>query len=236
MVLAYRRRRAGMGRRRLRGGRRLPRRGLRARLFRRLVNPTPTFTETFVPNPTFVRPNQGQLFTANIGSLPQYAQYTALYNQYRINWVKIMLVPDFNSSSADGNSAAYNATIPGTGAMGLARIVWAIQDTPLPNPAVGIPANEAVVLQDNGCKVGVIKNKWTCSFKPCVATDINVGQGGLTTQGKMRYKPFLNFTGNPLLETIHYGVQAYITQPISNALPVDYHIYMKINFTLRDPK
>jgi len=222
-------------RRPYRGGRRVPKKSVRARLFRALANPQPTFTETFRPSPNTIQPNVGQLFTGNIGGLPQYAQYTNLYNQYRINWVKVMLIPDFNTAAADENTALFNATVPGTPAVGMARIVWAIQNTPLVNPAAGIPANEAVVLQDNGCKISTLATKWSCSFKPVVATQITSGTG-VTSLAKMRMKPFLNFTGNPLTETIHYGVQAFITQAVSLAPPVNYNVYYKINFTLRDPK
>lgn len=101
MALAYRGRRAGLRRRRLRGGRRLPRMGMKYRIRRALTNPMPSFTETFVPSPSRIFPNQGQLFTGNIGGLAQYAQYANLYNQYRINWVKVMLVPDFNAVQTD---------------------------------------------------------------------------------------------------------------------------------------
>lgn len=233
-MVRYVRRRA-RPRRRLRVGRRLPRRGMKYRIMRSISNPQPTFTETFIPTPSRIYPNAGQLFTGTIGGLPQYAQYANLYNQYRINWVKVMLVPDFNAVQTDQNAAIYN-TFAGANAVGMARITWAIQNTPLANPAAGVPANEAVVLQDNGCKIRPLGAKWSCSFKPVVATTVGTGVGAGAIQATSRGRPFLNFTGVPATETIHYGVQAWITQLVNGAQEVPYNVYYKVNFTLRDPK
>lgn len=228
-------RRAPLRRRRLLRKRKAPLRRKRMVMYRQPRLGMPTFTETFTPTPNRIYPNQGQLFTGNIGGLPQYAQYANLYNQYRINWVKVMLVPDFNAVQTDQNAAIYN-TFAGANAVGMARITWAVQNTPLANPAAGVPATEAVVLQDNGCKIRPLGAKWSCSFKPVVATTVGTGIGAGAIQATSRYRPFLNFTGNQFTETVHYGVQAWITQLVNGAQEVPYNVYYKINFTLRDPK
>lgn len=196
-----------------------------------LGNPSPTFVETY--SKSVIPTNLGGVFSARITDIPQIAQYAALYKQYRINWVKVILVPDWNSQSADQNTAAYNATVP-TQNFGMARIAYAINDT----PQLVAPATEAVVLQDNGCKVKALGSKFSCSFKP--VPDVGVTSG--TTQNpiwtRQKFRQWFNFdlalTGN---NPLHYGVSYYITQPVFNtqANPT-YNVYYKVSFSLRDPQ
>lgn len=229
------RRKYGLRARRLLRRKRIIRRVRPMRMLRRVGNPTPTFTETYKPSPDFVDAG-GQLFTGNIGGLPQYAQYANLYNQYRINWVKVLLIADYNTAASDVNQALANGNaLPPIGSFGMTRIAWSIQNTPLANPAAGVPATEDVVLRDNGCKIKPLTTKWSCSFKPVVASEITSGVGP-TSLAKQKYRPFLNFTGNPLTEAYHYGVQAFITQVNFIQPAIRYNVYYKINFTLRDPK
>lgn len=203
--------------------------------YRRVGSRLVSFTETFIPSPAFVS-NGALVFTGQIGGLPQYAQYAALYNQYRINWVQVMLVPQFNSNAEDGNSFIYNNSV-GLGGFGMSRIAWAVQDTPSLNPASAVPASEQAVMTCNGAKVRSIGSKWSCKFRPVIGTDVNAGTAVAgTILARSKSRPFLNFTGNPLTEAIHYGVQAYISTYTTGGATPSFYIYYKINFTLRDPK
>lgn len=225
--------------RRVRGRRLMGMAGRKGRYIRRTVgmgNPSPTFVETFRgANAAGVGPipvNQGGVFAVRVSDIPQVAQYNALYKQYRINWIKVILVPDFNSEAADHNTAAYNATVP-TQNFGLARIAFAINDS----PQTQAPATEAQLLSDNGCKIKSLGSRWSASFKPVpdVAMTSNAGTPIWTRQ---KYRQWFNFdlvqTGN---NPLHYGLSYYITQLVANtqAMPT-YNVYYKVSFSLRDPQ
>jgi len=239
--MAYGKMRArGYGRkvagRRLGAVRRRPYRlgGARGRIVR-AMNPTPTFTETY--KGADVLANAGGVFSVRITDVPQIAQYETLYKQYRINWVKVMLVPDWNSTAADHNTAQYNATGSpgGLPTFAQARIVYAINDS----PQLVAPATELAVLTDNGCKIKPIGSKWSCSFKPVPDIGVQSGTAGAgTIWAKDRYRKFFNMdlvtTGN---NPLHFGVSYFITQLLSGSPdPVKYNCYYKVNFTLRDPQ
>lgn len=214
------------------GGRRVgPIRRKRMGIRRRVMALNPTFVETY--SKSTVAGNAGGVFAARITDIPQVGQYATLYKQYRINWIKVMLIPDWNSSAADQNAAAYNATIP-TQNFGMARIAYAINDS----PQLQVPATEAVVLEDNGCKVKPLSTKWSCSFKPVPDVAVTSGTTGGAIYTRQKFKQWFNFdttlTGN---NPLHYGVSYFITQPVFNtqAAPT-YNVYYKVSFSLRDPQ
>lgn len=205
--------------------------GVRRRMAR--FNPTPTFVETFSKSAIVIPGGAGGIggvFAARITDIPQIAQYANLYKQYRINWIKVMIIPDYNYNASDRNAAQYNATIP-TGYVGMSRIAWAVNDS----PALVAPANEAQLLEDNGCKVRSVGTKWAQSFKPVpdVSTVSNTG-GNIAVRQK--YKQFFNFdtvtTGN---NPLHYGVSYWLTH-LNPGLDVGYNVYYKVSFSLRDPQ
>lgn len=219
-MLAYRARRRYAG---------AIRKGMYVRKSVGLGNPAPTFVETY--SSSVIAPNVGGVFSARITDIPQVAQYANLYKQYRINWIKVMLIPDFNSQSADQNAAQYNATVP-TGNVGMGRIAYAINDS----PQLVAPATEAVVLEDNGCKVKSLGTKWSCSFKPVPDVGTISGTTGNPIWTRQKFRQWFNFdlelTGN---NPQHYGVSYFITQPV-NGLTIRYNVYYKVSFSLRDPQ
>ena len=100
-------------------------RGLRARVY----NPMPTFTETFaLPRDNFTVPagsGLGHVFKVAFNNIPQWPQYMNLYTQYKINWVKVLLMPNFDTKSADINTAT--SIGPTAGFAGMSRIAYSIQ-------------------------------------------------------------------------------------------------------------
>lgn len=190
----------------------------------------PTFVETFRKvisgSPQEVTTNGGVVFSMNITQIPQIAQYTNLYRQYRINWVRVMLLPQYNSfDPAAAVGVAGQATLP--------RIVWAINDT----PALVPPASEAELLEDNGCKVRTLSNKWSCSFKPRPDTQTLFAGGAQNVSTRQKYAQWFNFPEGAAIAPEHYGVSAYISQLVTGAgIPMKFDVYYKVNFTLRDPQ
>lgn len=204
-----------------------------------LGNPSPTFVETFLrvddagaPAPVNVgNAGVGQVFGGRISDIPQYQQYSNLYKQYRINWMKVILVPEYNTLSSDVNASAYNQTVAGVSSGGMGRIVYAIQDS----PNVAVPLSETVVLQDNGAKIKPLGAKWSCSFKPVPDVQQTTAVGSIYTRQK--FKQWFNFdtstTGN---NPFHGAIQAYLTLPANAGLIVSFRVYYKVSFTLRDPQ
>lgn len=207
--------------------------GRKGRYIRRAVglgNPSPTFVETF--KGTDAVAGVGGVFASRISDIPQVAQYNTLYKQYRINWIKVMIVPDWNSTAADHNAGQYNASsaIP---SFAQARIAYAINDS----PQTQAPATEAVLLNDNGCKIKPLGPKWSASFKPVPDVAVTAATGN-PIYTRQKFRQWFNFdlvtTGN---NPLHYGISYFITQLVSgNPDPVKYNVYYKVSFTLRDPQ
>lgn len=198
-----------------------------------LGNPTPTFVETYAASSFTVNTGAGigQTFGVRISDIPQLAQYANLYKQYRINWVKVIVIPDFNTQASDHNAAAYNGSVA-VPTFGQIRVVHAIQDS----PNITVPASEAVVLQDNGSKIKALGSKWSVSFKPVPDVQQTTAVGTIWTRQK--YRQWFNFdlvtTGN---NPFHGAVAAYFTNPASIAASAStLNVYYKVSFTLRDPQ
>lgn len=193
----------------------------------------PMFVETYKKEQFDVVAGGAGLYVwkVRITDIPQLAQYAALYKQYRINWVKHILIPEFAGDSQDGNSAVYNASTL-LGYLGMSRIAYAIQDS----PDVQAPANEQEVLECNGAKTKVIGKKFSVAHKPVPDVQAIVGAGGNQIWSRQKFKQWFNFdtvfVGN---NPEHGAIQVCITQPGAN-LQVRYHHYVKISFSLRDPQ
>lgn len=206
-------------------------------------NNEPTYVETFRKDTDNVLVQSGRgvgsTFKVRISDVPQWLQYANLYKQYRINWVKVILLPTFNTSAAEINMAGYNGTaVPPTNFAGQARIVYVINDTPNEQA----PATEQEILQDNGCKIKAMGSKFTASFKPVPDVQAVTAVGNIYTRQK--FKQWFNFdvalAGN---NPTHGALDTFITLPgvttpgaPDPAGSVTWTCYYKVSFTLRDPK
>lgn len=212
-------------RRRAPGFKRKPRRALmrvNRRVYRaKMFNPQPIFTETYIHSTIYQ--NTGGVMTFSMTGIPQVGQYSSLYQKYRILKATVLLLPAYVAH--DENVAITNAAA-GAAWTGLGRFTFAVNDS----PNVAVPANEAVVLEDNGCKVLPFKPKLTLSCRPVPDTlDAN---GVRMTLGQK----FINFNG-AAPDATHYGISWWYTQygggPVS-ANPVQ--VIVKLTFQLSDPR
>lgn len=195
------------------------RRGLR----RGLMVRAPTFTETIVRSAK-INANAGDVFHVSMDEIPQLAQYSNLYRQYKINWAKITLLPDTNSY--DG------AITSGSGAL-MPRIAWAVNDT----PRVTAPSSEADLLQDNGAKVKPLVNQWSASFKPVPDVAVTDAFTSSLVPTKLPKSTFLNFNVAGGTNPAHYGISYWISQSLAGAgIRSAFQVIVKINFSLRDPQ
>jgi len=199
-----------------------------------MFNPRPVFTESYRlmagANPYVMSPNTGGVLSVNIGQVPQIAQYSALYQKYRIKRATFICIPTWNTMSADPNAQFPNPTPPPAVIdIGMSRLVYAINDS----PGLAAPASEDVVLEDNGCKIICGKPKIKMSCRPVPNTqDANAVQ--MTFKNK-----FINFStgGNP--DIAHFGITWWHTQPGAGqpqGYGVPYYVYVKLTFQLADPR
>ena len=204
-------------------------RGMKRQIVRRAFNPSPIFTESYVERVN-LSVNAGFLLTTKITNINQIAQYSSLYTKYKILSAKFMLMPYFQAGSNDQNATTYNNS-QGQGGAADSRIVYAIQDSP--NQAV--PASEAVVLEDNGCRIRFLKNKLVIRCRP--VPQLEATPGVYETQ---KTNPFINFDiGAGAVTPAHYGVVGWISQPLVNAahaIPNQVMVYVKLTFQLKDPR
>lgn len=202
---------------------------------RGLMATNPSFTETFaLPRDNFTIPagsGQGKVFKIAMSDIPQHPQYMNLYTQYKINWVKVTLVPNFNTQVAEPNTGFLVS-----GIVGQARIAYSIQDSPN-EPQ---PASEAEVLADNGAKIKAFGTKWSCSFRPVPDVAITTIGGTGVIPLKMRKSQWFNYDDTTVANNPDHGaVTAYVTLPGipgTEGRSVSYTCYYKVNFSLRDPK
>lgn len=189
------------------------------RKLRRTFNPSPSFTETF--KVADINVNAGDVFRVAIDQLPQLAQYAGLYNQYKINSLKVMIYPQYNSFDGVQAAGVTGTTMP--------RIAYAINDT----PDVAAPTTENDLLSDNGVRVRTLKDKLTirCVPKP---QRPNATLGVEVIDQK---SPFFTFATagqtNPVYSGISYWISA---DTLVGFTPPRFDVYYKVTFTLRDPK
>jgi len=209
----------------------LPRLGKMRRAI--MFNPQPVFTETFkLGSDDPLRPyyqldsNAGGVLSVRISQVPQLAQYSALYTKYKILKAKFICLPQFNTSSSDVNTGAYNA-FSGVNGWGMSRLVTSVQDS----PSQVVPLNEDDVLEDNGCKIHSGKSKIVLSCRP-VPDLLDANNVKLNLARK-----FINFsTGAP--DVTHYGIRWWHSLPVNagNTTSVPYFVYCKLTFQLADPR
>jgi len=197
---------------------------------RGMFNPTPTFTET-VDFGTNSMPATGPFldqFKCRLNSIPQFANYAALYNQARILKVQYLIMPAFTqyAPTSDVTTANQSVSVP--------RLVYSIQDT----ANAPQPASELDVLTDNGCKIRLMNKpiKITHRPTPWLAENISLPSTGLIAWSN-RKRTWL--TTDTIGQAVyHGGVNYSITQDnLARANPqVQWAVYAKITFQLRDPK
>lgn len=209
----------------------------RRRKLRSSYTPTPTFTETVKLNDiggftsTAGTAEGGGVFKLRISDIPQFnADYANLYTQYRINSVKYIVLPQFDTFEA--NTAVQNQAQPTPYSFsGMARVAWAVQTS----PNVAIPATESDVLQDNGAKVRAFGSKWVVSMRPVPDISVTTSAGVIPTRSTRSWFNYdAGLSGN---NPEHGSIQWWISQLASTGSQGQkYSVYAKINFSLRDPK
>jgi len=219
------------------GGRRAPRVRIGAaapsRFYakrRQMFNKMPTFTET-VDFGTNSMPASGPFldqFKCRLNSIPQFANYAALYNQARIIKVQYLIMPAFTqyAPTSDATTATQSVSCP--------RFVYSIQDTANAPP----PTSELDVLTDNGCKIKLMNKPIKINTRPVpwLNEGISLPSTNLIAWTNRRRQWLTTDTVGQAV--YHGGVNYAITQDVlAHANPqTQWAVYAKITFQLRDPK
>lgn len=202
-----------------------------ARVRRSLYNPAPVFTET-ADLGSFQVPVGGATpglylgqLQVNLNTIPQIASYQNLYNCARILKVRYIMMPTFN------NFGPFQSTMAATQSVSAPRLAYAIQDT----SSAPAPVSELDVLSENGSKVRMFTRPVNISHRPVPGLSEGITTGGFAAVTRKRQWITLNAGG---LTVPHGSVNYAVTQDnyqIGNP-QVQWNVYAKITFQLRDPK
>lgn len=205
---------------RRRPARRAPRRRFRGVLRGLIGNSQPIFTET-IPVSPLVSNALGN-FGVSMNQLSQYASYSALYRQYRILKLQVILLPE----QTMGEALQDEATPPGFITSGVGRIVYAINDM----PGLPAPANEVSVLNENGCKIRAMSKPLRITCRPVPDVEVsNSGQDNAYLPIDLRRK-WLDINYGSTVP--HTGISYAFTAPS----PQTVQVYYKVTFQLKEPK
>lgn len=174
-----------------------------------------------------IQANAGGQFVCRFNDIPQAGQYAALYKQFCIKKLQVMLLPRLNSY--DANTTASVGT-----SYWAPRLTYSVDDT----PATTIPAAELDVLTDNGAKVISLTDKrtLTCYPKPSIAVmNVNDGAQVATRQRKAVWLNTNNVDTQLNGQNVqHHGIRYWLTaNPLYNEFFFD--VYYRITFQMRDP-
>lgn len=187
------------------------------------------FNECFSLGPTYVNAPAGTGFALGMKmtDLPQVANYSTLFTQYKILGVKLLIIPRATNTDSSTLQAGVVSGVANT------RIAYAIQDSADYNP----PASEIDVLACNGAKVRTGNRPFTVKYRPVPRLDQTDGTT-LNTVGVGAKPQWINFDSHGA-DVLHYGVNMWVTTPANSvgAYPIAVNdIYAYISFACRDPR
>lgn len=187
-----------------------------------------TFTECFQAAPLVI--NTGGVLKCRMNDIPQVARYSALYSQFAIRKMKVVLLPKYGQAEPNAALVGLTAIDYQTG-----RFAFAINDTPGRRP----PASELDVLTDNGARVvmGSKKIVITCYPKPDVGeTELATGAAVASRSRALKwfnfFTPELDATGQ---QVEHGAISWWLSNnPALGALDA-FDVYIYVTFSVRDP-
>lgn len=198
---------------------------------------TRIFTETLQASPLQCNANltgsgPGQNWYIDMNSLPQIAQYQALYSQYKILKIRYTFVPDFNSY--EKNQGLANLGMGGP-IDSTPTFAYAIQRDV--KDLVVAPPNELAILTQNGCRVTTLTKPYHVTIKNPLP-DVTVGTSASGTANPVQWEQrgWIDLQ-NDGVKVVHGGLQTYVTSAGgSTGIPFSVaRVYCSVTFALRDP-
>jgi len=136
-------------------------------------------------------PSYAQGYQFQLDQLPNYTEFTNLFDMYRINYVVMRFIPTGTQvqTNVDGN----NEEVP---------LMYVVIDY---NNA-GVPADQNELKQYGNCKVMAINRPFTLKFRPRTATPVyRDGASSAYLQNDAKLWLDCNYADIP-----HYGVRLYV--------------------------
>lgn len=187
-----------------------------------------TFTEVFQAEPLTI--NTGGVFKCRMIDIPQHIRYAALYSQFAIKKMKVVLLPKYGPAEPNQALVGLTAIDYQTG-----RLAFAVNDTPARNP----PGSELDVLTDNGARVvmGSKKVQITCYPKPDVGmTEIATGTNVAVRSRALKWLNFSNPEVGAAGEQVeHSGISWWLSNNPALGNLEAYDVYIYVTFCVRDP-
>lgn len=169
-------------------------------------------------------PTTGQVWSVSASTIPQFANYSKLYSEFKIIKVKFQFVPYFGTS--DKNQQLLNS---GSGGQYTSTpiIAYAVNT----NAATGSPVNELAVLTQNNSRIRRFDRPFSVTVKN-PQPDIDVSTSGPSVSWNQR--GWMS-TGDAGIIVEHLGLHTYVTDMSSNVgAPYDCgRVYAHITFGMR---
>jgi len=188
----------------------------RRSLARTLAAKNPTFTETFFHGQ--ITAGTGGLWQPQFSSVPERADYAALYRSYKILKVEIIVLPESNVAQAS------------LGTAGIGQLIFAVD----PSAELATPASVVDVLNNNKVSMCLTDTSRRMRFTPVPAVSVGIiGGGGADTAVSIRPQ-WLSFDGSGM-NVFHNGVTWWY-QNSSAGANCTANVYFKLTFQCKDPR
>lgn len=182
---------------------------------RRIKQPVQYFTRTLY-RPGYVgltpgNPASGQAVNFQLSSVPDFTEFTNLYDQYQIKAVKVSYIPRFTEA---GNQTAQNI-----------GNMWSVIDYDDSN----VPPNLNTLLQYQNIKRTQMNKIHTRYLKPMVATE------AFATGIASTYAPKRNvWLDATTAATEHYGIKLWFDQIVAGSSPIVFDQVIKFYLAFKN--
>lgn len=223
-----------------------PRRKMRKSRVPRSVNPgtatrlitseifQPADQPTVILSPSTVGTFVGGQFTVAASEVPQIGSYAALYRQFCIKHLQVILVPWWNSQDPSPTMYQQSANLPNVQGP---QFAYAINHT----PGTTVPGSMVQLLTDNGAKITGCMKRIVINVR-YPKPELQTNYGLLSNPTVMNFdKPiWLNTSanGNTGAGTnlphhgVHWGIQGFVN---GNVGFTAFSVFYKVTLAFRDP-
>lgn len=156
--------------------------------------------------------NTHQAMSFKFSDLPNYTEFTTLFDQYRMNKFVLKLVPSFTGSEPTSAGAYYQ--MPN---------VWSVIDY---DDAIDAGNNLISLFQYPNCKMTRGQKVHTRTWTPSILLDAYTGG---TVGGAVNFKKWLNMGD---VNIPHYGIKLWIDQTGTTS-PVEYRVFFTAYFSCK---
>lgn len=161
----------------------------------------------------------------NLTQLPGYGEFTSLYDQYKINGIRVNVQPLLTEGIASAVSGSTN--------------VWGFPkfSSVIDYDDTFLPADENVLLQYGSLKQTGAFKEHKRFFKPKIRV-ASLDSGSTVTSNVVTKAPWID-VGNPTVP--HYGIKLFHPGPIASGTPavsssISYSIYATVYFSCKNTR